>query len=114
MSQSILWRGIHARGHEACRLYQVDTEWRLGGPAAFLSDNRPCRLSYLIACESIWNTLTGTVSGWLGNDKVNVELSVDALHQGQMTGVMVPSVNGCLDLNMNFRPAPNLLPIRRL
>ena len=114
MSESILWRGIHARGHEACRLYQVDTEWRLEGTAVFLSDNRPCRLSYLIACDSSWKTLNGTVSGWLGNDNVNVELSVDALHQWQMNGVKVPAVNGCVDLDLNFSPATNLLPIRRL
>jgi uncharacterized protein len=73
-----------------------------------------CRLSYLIACDSTWNTLNGIVSGWLGNDNVNVELSVDPLHQWQMNGMKVPAVNGCVDLDLNFSPATNLLPIRRL
>src|SRR5215210_6947567 len=84
MSQSILWQGIYLRGHEACRLYQLNNEWRLEGTAVFSSDNRPCRLSYLVACDSSWHTLRGTVSGWVGSNDVNIELSVDAFHHWRL------------------------------
>ena len=114
MNQSILWRGIYLRGHEACRLSQLDDEWRLEGTAVFSSDNRPCRLSYLVACDSSWNTLRGTVSGWVGSDDVNIELTVDAFHHWRKNGVENPEVNGCVDLDLNFSPSTNLLPIRRL
>jgi uncharacterized protein len=114
MNQSMLWRGVYAHGHEACRLYEVANEWRLEGTAVFISDDHPCHLSYLIACDSSWNTVNGTVSGWLGNTNINVELSVDVSHQWQMNGVKQPAVQGCLDLDLNFSPATNLLPIRRL
>lgn len=114
MNQSILWRGVYTRGHEACRLYQFGNEWRLEGTAVFFSDDRPCHLAYVITCDSSWNTLKGTVSGWLGNDDVNVELSVDASHQWLMNGVKQPAVSGCVDVDLNFSPATNLLPIRRL
>ena len=114
MNQSILWRGIDLRGHEACRLYRLNTEWRLEGTAVFSSDNRPCRLSYLVVCDSNWNTLRGTVSGWVGDDNVDVELSVDAMHRWRMNGVENSDVSGCVDLDLNFSPSTNLLPIRRL
>jgi uncharacterized protein len=115
MNHSILWRGVHQPGHEACRLYQLDNEWRLEGTAVFLSDDRrPCRLSYLIVCDSSWKTMTGAVSGWVGDDNINIELSVDNLQRWQMNGLDKPAVAGCIDLDLNFSPSTNLLPIRRL
>jgi hypothetical protein len=115
MMHTILWRGIYQPGHEACRLYQVDSEWRLEGTAVFMSlDGRPCRLSYQIRCDSSWRTLTGSVSGWLGDDNVNIELAVDSLQRWQLNGVENAAVLGCTDLDLNFSPSTNLLPIRRL
>ena len=114
MDQSILWRGLYQPGHEACTVYLLDTRWKLEGTAVFLSeDRRPCRLSYLITCDSSWKTLSGTVSGWVGDHDVNIEISVAAL-QWQLNGVDKPEVNGCIDLDLNFSPSTNLLPIRRL
>lgn len=113
-NRSILWRGIHIRGHEACRLYSVETEWRLEGTAVFSHEGRACRLSYSIACDSSWNTLNGVVSGWLDGEVVNVELSVDADRRWKMNGVHRAEIDGCVDLDLNFSPSTNLLPIRRL
>ena len=115
MNHSILWRGVDQPGHEACRVYQIDTEWHLEGTAVFQNgDRRPCRLSYLIRCDSSWNTLTGVVSGWLGDDDINIELCVDSLQRWQLNGLEKPAVRGCIDLDLNFSPSTNLLPIRRL
>src|SRR5215211_2047119 len=114
MSGSILWRGIHLGGHEAARLYELNAEWCLEGSAVFSSDNRPCHLSYLVRCDSSWNTISGTVFGWLGNDNVNIDISVDMHHHWTLNGVARSAVNDCIDLDLNFSPSTNLLPIRRL
>lgn len=114
MNRSILWRGIYLRGHEACRLYQLETEWRLDGTAVFAYEGRPCRLSYLIACDPAWNTLSAVVSGWLGKDNVNVEISVNAHRRWEVNSAPKSDLNGCVDLDLNFSPSTNLLPIRRL
>ena len=114
MGQSILWRGIYLRGHEACRLFQHDDEWRLEGTAVLLSDNSPCRLSYLIACDSSWKTLRGSVSGWVGDRIVSLELAVDNNQHWRLNGTERPAVDGCVDIDLNFSPVTNLLPIRRL
>lgn len=114
LNRTILWRGIQWRGHEACRVYSSGNEWRLEGTAVFADEGRPCRLSYLVACDSSWNTLNGVVTGWLDGDVVNFEILVDAERRWTMNGVYRAEVNGCVDLDLNFSPSTNLLPIRRL
>jgi hypothetical protein len=114
MGHSILWQGIYLKGHEACRLYQVNNEWRLEGTAVFSSDDRPCRLTYLVECDSSWNTLRGSVLGWIGDRDVNIEIAVDAAQHWTLNSVKESAVDNCIDLDLNFSPATNLLPIRRL
>lgn len=80
----------------------------------FSHGGRVCRLSYLIACDLSWNTLSGLVSGWLDNDSVNIDVSVDAQHRWQVNGEPKSELTGCVDLDLNFSPSTNLLPIRRL
>jgi hypothetical protein len=114
MKQSILWRAIDWPGHEACSLRRVGSEWRLEGTAVFLHEGQTCRLSYLIACDAIWNTRSAVVLGWCRGEDVNLELSVDVHHRWQVNGVIKPAVERCVDLDLNFSPSTNLLPIRRL
>lgn len=113
MNHSILWRAIEFGGHEACRLYQLNNEWRLEGTAVFANDEQSCRLSYLVVCDSVWNTVRGSVSGWVGERDVNIEINVEA-RRWTLNGVVAPAVDGCVDLDLNFSPATNMLPIRRL
>jgi len=112
--ESILWRAIYWSGHEACRLHRVESEWRLEGTAVFSYEGHPCRLTYFIACDLSWTTLRAQVSGWVHNDEVNLALSADAHRQWQLNGVTKTAVDGCIDLDLNFSPSTNLLPIRRL
>jgi hypothetical protein len=89
------------------------SEWRLTGTAVFASDGRPCRLDYLVVCDPDWRTRTGRVTGWLGTDLVEVEVAAEA-GRWRLNGVDCPAVAGCVDLDLNFSPSTNLLPIRRL
>jgi hypothetical protein len=114
MKESILWRALYWQGHEACSLCRINSEWRLEGTAVFLHEGRTCRLSYLIVCDEIWQTRSAVVSGWFGDEDVNLEISVDADRHWQVNGVIKPAVNECIDLDLNFSPSTNLLPIRRL
>jgi len=114
VKESILWRAIAWPGHEACSLYRVNYEWRLEGTAVFLHEGKTCRLSYLIACDATWRTRSEVVSGWSRGEDVNLELSVDAHRRWQVNGVAKPAVEGCVDLDLNFSPSTNLLPIKRL
>jgi hypothetical protein len=65
-------------------------------------------------CDAAWQTFSGKVSGWIGNQTVEIELAVDAARRWRLNGAECPEVAGCIDLDLNFSPSTNLLPIRRL
>jgi len=45
---------------------------------------------------------------------VEIELSVDSARCWRLNGTECPAVAGCIDLDLNFSPSTNLVPIRRL
>jgi len=110
----ILWRRLDQPGHEAARLEEKDAAWHLGGMAVFLHEGQPCRLDYRVICDAQWRTLSGRVTGFIGDRPVEVECSVDGEGRWRLQGVEQPQVAGCTDLDLNFSPSTNLLPIRRL
>jgi hypothetical protein len=112
--QSILWRRLDQPGHESARLFFKDPSWHLMGTAVFAHNRQPCRLDYLVVCDSGWQTVSGRVTGWVEDETVEIELSVDAARRWRLNGTEYPAVAGCTDLDLNFSPATNLLPIRRL
>ncbi len=109
-----LWRRLDRPGHEACRLSSLETDWRLSGTAVFLHEGEACRLSYEIACDAQWRTLAAQVSGWVGERDVEVEVIRDGSGLWRLNGDPVPTVEGCVDVDLNFSPSTNTLPIRRL
>jgi hypothetical protein len=111
---SILWRRLDQPGHEAARLSCRSSSWQLTGTAVFSSNQQPCRLDYLVVCNAAWHTVSAKVEGWIGNETVAVALAVDAAHRWWLNGVEYPTVAGCSDLDLNFSPSTNLLPVRRL
>ncbi len=110
---SILWRRLDRPGHESARVFFQDSFWRLAGTAVFAHKQQPCRLDYLVVCNMGWQTLSGTVAGWIGNETVEIELLADS-RNWRLNGTECPAVAGCIDLDLNFSPSTNLLPIRRL
>lgn len=67
-----------------------------------------------MVCDASWSTTAAKVSGWLGPADVEIELTVDPEHNWRLNGLERPAVAGCIDLDLNFSPSTNLLPIRRL
>jgi uncharacterized protein len=113
-THSILWRGSYLPGHEVARLFLLDDHWHLTGTAVFSHEERPCRLDYQVVCDSGWRTRSANVLGWLGETIIDIELAVDAQGRWRLNGVERPEVRGCIDLDLNFSPSTNLIPIRRL
>ncbi len=111
---SILWRRLDRPGHESARLAQQAPGWELAGTAVFARHGLPCRLDYRILCDSEWHTRSAQVDGWLGHELITAETTADSAHRWRLNGTIVPTVEGCLDVDLNFSPSTNLLPIRRL
>ncbi|HEX9089932.1 MAG TPA: putative glycolipid-binding domain-containing protein [Anaerolineales bacterium] len=112
--QTVLWRAILLAGHEYCRLVSQEAQWQLNGIAVFTHERLPCRLDYTVTCDAAWRTLSANVKGWLGDTRVSTNLTTGADQRWYINGVEQPQVFGCIDLDLNFSPSTNLLPIRRL
>jgi hypothetical protein len=113
-THTVLWRRLDLPGHEACRVIELETGWQISGTAVFAHERQACRLDYAIACDARWRTLSAEVWGWIGDRGVSVEVVREASGQWQLNGGECPEVDGCIDVDLNFSPSTNLLPIRRL
>jgi hypothetical protein len=74
----------------------------------------PCRLDYQIVCDSRWHTRSARVGGWVGNSLIDIEIVVDLDQRWLLNQMDCPEVAGCVDLDLNFSPSTNLLPIRQV
>ena len=88
--------------------------WELSGTAVFAYERSPCRLDYFVVCDSGWRTNSAYVRGVIGDQEINLTVSVDAQQRWRLNGTKCPAVDGCVDIDLGFTPSTNLLPIRRL
>lgn len=111
--RTILWRRLDRPGHESARLFSEGTSWRLHGTAVFFQ-GAPCRLDYRIVCDSKWRTRATKVEGWVGNREVDIDIRVDRESTWWLNGEECQQAAGCIDIDLNFSPVTNLLPVRRV
>nr|CCP38731.1 hypothetical protein BN444_00449 [Xanthomonas translucens pv. translucens DSM 18974] len=112
---SILWRRLDAPGHDACRLQRNASAWQLDGAAVFrLEHGRIGQLQYRVQCDLHWHTQWGTVRGWLGGGTVDLAIARDVRGHWKLNGRPVADVSHCIDLDLGFTRATNLLQLRRL
>jgi uncharacterized protein len=117
LNQTIIWRRLDEPGHEFAQLFFEHNVWRLRGTAIFAfgrPQRQPVRLDYLVMCDADWQTRSASVSGWVGDETICIDISVNEARRWRLNGVEVPAVEGCLDIDLSFSPSTNLLPIRRL
>lgn len=111
---TILWRRLDLPGVESARLERAEGGWTLAGAAVFTHEARLCRLYYEVRCDAVWRTTGARVAGFVGDDAVDVAIEVDGSGGWTLNGRPCPQVDGCVDVDLNFSPSTNLLPIRRL
>lgn len=114
LDTSILWRRNDNTGHEYARLIEHETQWLVSGVALFEHEGLPCSLGYSIRCDRSWATQYARVEGRVGDRDVNVEITADEARVWRVNGEICPEVAGSIDVDLNFSPSTNLLPIRRL
>ncbi|PTU74381.1 putative glycolipid-binding domain-containing protein [Pseudomonas mangrovi] len=112
-SLQMLWRRLDDVGHDACRLWLSKGRVRLEGMAVFIADGQVCQLRYRVDADAAFCARRASVDGWLGAKAIKLRVHVE---DGCWTlnGGAQPALDGCLDLDLGFTPATNLLPLRRL
>ena len=113
-AETMLWRRLDRPGHEAARLVFHAPFWQLTGTAVFAEGAVPCRLEYQVTCDPSWRTRHAQLTGWFGTRRIVCTISADAQQRWRLDGRESNAVEGCLDLDLSFSPATNLLPVRRL
>jgi hypothetical protein len=111
---SILWCGFVLPGHEFCQLFSKDSKWHLKGTSVFSHDGMPCQMVYLVICIQGWHTISAGVEGWVGEARIIVQIRTDSNQKWWLNRIEVPELMGCMDLDFNFSPATNTIPICRL
>ncbi|RYY61478.1 MAG: hypothetical protein EOO24_59045, partial [Comamonadaceae bacterium] len=112
---SILWQRLDVPGHDACRLEHSDAAWQLDGAAVFRqADGQIAQLHYRVRCDSAWHTQWGTVRGWIGNRAVDLSAVHDAKGRWTLNDTPVADLAHCVDLDLGFTPATNLIALRRM
>ena len=109
----MIWRRLDLPGHDAAFLRPQAGGTGLSGMAVF-HEGEPTGLAYSVRCDASWRPLEAEVRGWRGPEAIDLHLCRDAGDGWTRNGVPRPAVAGCVDLDLAFTPATNLLHIRRL
>ena len=113
MSAPILWRRLDEPGHDAATVLLGAGGAVLSGMAVF-QEGSPTALAYVVHADPDWWTTEGHVWGWRGHEAIDLRLHRDGAGIWTLNDVLCPAVRGCIDLDLSFTPATNLLPLRRL
>jgi hypothetical protein len=105
---------VDVPGHDACRLLQTGSGWRIEGVAVYRHETATACLGYRLDCDADWRTREGVVSGWLDDRSVEFEITCTVEREWTLNGRQVAAVHGSQDLDLGFTPATNLTQIRRI
>jgi uncharacterized protein len=108
------WRRLDTEGHDGCRLIRMKDGWRLSGSAIFDHQGKACMLDYAVDCDAAWRTLSARVHGSVGLDELAFDIERTPDGDWLLNGKVQPAAKGCIDLDLGFTPATNLIAIRRL
>lgn len=111
--EPILWRRLDVPGHDVASLRITPAGAELSGMAVFDAEI-PTALAYSVECDASWSTTSARVWGRRGANLVDLRLRRDAGGTWAVNDMPCPVVHGCTDVDLNFTPATNLLPLRRL
>jgi uncharacterized protein len=109
----ILWRRLDVPGHDAATLQLGAGGAVLSGMAVFQEDG-PTALAYVVNADREWKTTDARVWGWHRRHAIELRVHRDDAGTWTMNGAAYPAVEGCMDLDLSFTPATNLLTLRRL
>src|SRR5262245_41088124 len=97
----ILWKRLDRPGHECCRLDAEGDGWVLEGSEVLAHASDSCALAYRIECDSAWRTRSTRVHGWIGAERVDVDIVVEGEGRWLLDGRLVDAVDGAVDVDLN-------------
>jgi hypothetical protein len=111
---STIWEARQWSGMEYLRLEERTGEFVADGTVIMVEDNQPLRIHYTIHCAPHWSVrkVAVEVEGYRATRR---RLLADGAGKWQRAPhVPLPSLEGCIDVDIAATPFTNTLPIRRL
>jgi hypothetical protein len=112
-SLAVIWRRhMDNASFESARLIRSHAGSQFNGTILAAHENRPLEICYQIFCDLDWRTREVVIQQRYGFVESNLKLSAD---EGAWTrGSLLPELTSCIDVDIEFTPATNALPINRL
>lgn len=113
MERNVMWSRWHEPGLEHLRLVQTSNGIEATGILIAEADNVPFYAHYTILCDTQWRVQQVDIS-LLDGDKAILLKADGEGHWITASGNSMPSLTGCIDVDISATPFTNTLPIRRL
>ena len=111
---AFFWRRLDQPGHDRCRLFRLSSGWKLRGMAVFIEAGQPCSFAYDVVVDSHWKTRSARLTGFRARKEIDLRIRRNAEGNWRVGTKMQQAVAGCVDIDLGFTPATNMLAIRRL
>jgi hypothetical protein len=111
---SIHWRRLDVPGRDHAELTSTASGHRLAGAAHFHEDNGLVAITYAVTLSADWITQSAALRVMADSRRRRLNVASSLTHEWTVLGHPMPDVSGCLDLDLGFTPATNLISIRRL
>jgi hypothetical protein len=109
----ILWQGLIAPSMERFVAAHSESSFQLSGLILQAHRDAPYVVRYSIEVDAAWRTRAVQVE--VENDgQHRVALAADGSGHWSRDGEPLPVLNDCLDVDLEWSPSTNTLPIRRL
>lgn len=86
----------------------------LEGTAVTVLDGSPATIVHAVEIDPTWRTRSVEVSIRSAAGTWRLEAEVDERARWRVDGRRAPELDGCLDVDLGWTPATNLMPLRRL
>lgn len=111
---TFFWRRLDQPGHDCCRLFKHSGGWVLQGNAVLMDAGQPCSVAYEVRVDSTWATRNATITGFHGRKEIEMRIRRSSAGQWRVDEAIQNAVAGCVDVDLGFTPATNMLAVRRL
>lgn len=111
--QSLIWVCNKCPSYEYFTLSQSSSGNVLHG-TVIAYETLPMLINYRICCDLNWQTMSAEISQRIGGKKKTLTLQTNDRQNWVIDQNPQPTLSGLVDVDLEFSPSTNTLPIRRL
>lgn len=108
-----LWSWTNGTGLERFELLRAADDWILKGTIIALAERGAAEARYEIVCDESWHTRSADISFHDGRSERILAIAVEN-GQWRENGRTNETVTGCMDIDLEWSPSTNTIPVRRL